>query len=149
MTKDYAALYRDPRWQRKRLLILERDEWACQLCFDGESTLNVHHRYYRKGAPPWDYPDRVLVTLCEDCHAEETDGRRATDRILINAFRTHFTNADIEDIATALANMEATPHIASVSASALVALFYIPEWYRSLVEKYMDFKASKGWQSNG
>ncbi len=68
----YAAKLRDPRWQRKRLMILERDGWACQSCFDKEKTLHVHHLYYERGNNPWDYPDSALLTLCEDCHAAES-----------------------------------------------------------------------------
>ncbi len=35
--------------------------------------LVVHHRYYTKGSEPWDYPDHVLVTLCQACHEQEHD----------------------------------------------------------------------------
>ena len=65
---DYAALLRDPRWQRKRLEILERDGWQCQACGDKTKTLHVHHNWYRNGADPWDYDGSCLTTLCEDCH---------------------------------------------------------------------------------
>jgi hypothetical protein len=30
----------------------------------------VHHKTYRKGAEPWDYPDENFVTYCEHCHEE-------------------------------------------------------------------------------
>ena len=66
-----AAKYKDPRWQKRRLEILERDDWACQKCFDPDSTLHVHHRYYEKDKEPWEYPDDALITLCEDCHEGE------------------------------------------------------------------------------
>lgn len=65
---DYARLLRDPRWQKKRLKIMERDGFACQVCSDNESELHVHHRYYKNSEGPWDYPDRALVTLCKSCH---------------------------------------------------------------------------------
>lgn len=36
---------------------------------DDTKTLHVHHRVYSKQkANPWDYQDKVLITLCEDCH---------------------------------------------------------------------------------
>lgn len=66
--KTYAEKLKDPRWQRKRLEVMQRDEFACTECFDAESTLNVHHHYYEKGKNPWDYPDDALTTLCETCH---------------------------------------------------------------------------------
>jgi hypothetical protein len=45
-----------------------RDEFECQQCGDGESTLCVHHLRYVQGWEPWDYPDDLLMTLCEECH---------------------------------------------------------------------------------
>jgi hypothetical protein len=72
--KTYAEKLRDPRWQRKRLEILERDNFKCRHCMSKDKTLHIHHRIYRKGKMPWDYEDHIFVTLCEDCHknAEET-----------------------------------------------------------------------------
>ena len=67
----YADKFKDPRWQKKRLEILERDAWGCMQCGDTDNTLHVHHRYYKKGRDPWDYPDEALVTLCEECHEGE------------------------------------------------------------------------------
>lgn len=64
----YAEKLKDPRWQKKRLHILELDEWTCRSCGSTTKTLNIHHALYRKFANPWDYPDWDLITLCEDCH---------------------------------------------------------------------------------
>ena len=69
----YQEKLKDPRWQKKRLEILERDEWLCQNCMDDERTLHVHHTRYSAG-DPWDCPDDYLITLCESCHmVEESD----------------------------------------------------------------------------
>lgn len=68
--KPYWEKLRDPRWQRKRLEVMERDGFACRSCGDSESTLNVHHGYYVKGREPWEYRDETLWTLCEECHEE-------------------------------------------------------------------------------
>lgn len=73
----YVELLRDPRWQKKRLKILERDGWACRLCGDAKKTLSVHHRYYAKGIDPWDYEDDSLVTACDACHEILDERRRA------------------------------------------------------------------------
>ncbi len=67
----YSDKLKDPRWQKKRLEILQRDNWACQRCFDPDSTLIVHHRYYLRDTEPWDYYDDALVTLCQACHDSE------------------------------------------------------------------------------
>jgi|APGre2960657404_1045060.scaffolds.fasta_scaffold94149_1 hypothetical protein len=67
--QNYAAKRLDPRWQKKRLEIMQRDEFKCTECGDEKSTLNVHHRYYVKNRDVWDYPAFSLVTLCEGCHS--------------------------------------------------------------------------------
>jgi hypothetical protein len=67
---NYSELLKDPRWQKKRLLVFERDNWTCQSCLDTESTLHVHHTKYI-GEFPWECPDEYLMTLCEKCHEEE------------------------------------------------------------------------------
>jgi len=66
--KSYGELLRDPRWQKRRLEIMNRAGFACEECDDDASTLNVHHKLYRKGAMPWEYPDAELACLCENCH---------------------------------------------------------------------------------
>lgn len=68
---EYQQLLRDPRWQKKRLVIMERDGFECRDCGDGTKTLNVHHVYYESGRAPWEYCDLSLITLCEDCHEED------------------------------------------------------------------------------
>lgn len=60
----------DPRWQKKRLEILNRDEFSCKYCNNTEKTLHIHHIRY--GKEPWDVPNKYLITLCEDCHNAET-----------------------------------------------------------------------------
>lgn len=61
-----SDLYKDPRWQKKRLQVLERDAWKCCACKDATSTLHVHHIVY--DGELWEAPDRLLQTLCEACH---------------------------------------------------------------------------------
>lgn len=67
----YADLLKDPRWQRKRLEVLQRDDFHCQSCADKRNTLHVHHLRYNGN--PWDTPSKFLVTLCNDCHSKEED----------------------------------------------------------------------------
>lgn len=62
----YQEKLKDPRWQKKRLEILERDEWACRSCGDKDNTLHVHHKKYHGN--PWESPDNELITYCKDCH---------------------------------------------------------------------------------
>ncbi len=65
---SYSEKLKDPRWQRKRLEILNRDGFSCILCEDKASTLHVHHLSYVKGKEPWEYQDENFITLCEHCH---------------------------------------------------------------------------------
>jgi hypothetical protein len=73
--KSYGELLKDPRWQRRRLEILNRANFACESCDAADRTLHVHHRIYRKGAMPWEYEDYELIALCESCHAVEHELR--------------------------------------------------------------------------
>lgn len=68
----YKEKLLDPKWQKKRLEIFERDLFKCQHCEDYESTLHVHHTYYEFGKEIWDYENESLITLCESCHSEHT-----------------------------------------------------------------------------
>jgi len=77
MNKSYYEKLKDPRWQKKRLQIMQRDAFTCRHCGDTEETLNVHHKQYFKNKDPWDYEDKDLMTLCEVCHSETSDLAKA------------------------------------------------------------------------
>lgn len=65
--KTYSEKLKDPRWQKKRLEIMERDNFTCVHCEDKETTLNVHHKKYN--GEPWKSKNEDLETVCEDCHS--------------------------------------------------------------------------------
>ncbi len=65
---SYSEKLKDPRWQKKRLEIFERDNWICQFCKSTEKSLCVHHKKYCPGKEPWEYDNEDLITCCEDCH---------------------------------------------------------------------------------
>lgn len=76
----YKEKLKDPRWQKKRLEILERDNFTCCQCGDKEETLHVHHKGYIKGNEPWEYDNNYLETLCETCHfVAESYGKTLPD----------------------------------------------------------------------
>ena len=66
--KNYSDKLKDPRWQKKRLEIMQRDKFVCQCCMSKDKPLTVHHLVYKKNTEPWDYDDYFLITLCESCH---------------------------------------------------------------------------------
>jgi hypothetical protein len=70
----YSKKLRDPRWQKVRLKVFERDDWKCRNdeCQSPEHTpLAIHHQSYRPGRDPWDYPLTNFLTLCERCHDQK------------------------------------------------------------------------------
>jgi hypothetical protein len=69
--KTYLEKLKDPRWQKKRLEIFQRDDFTCQKCGDKQSMLHVHHWTYLPNIEPWDYPGCLLATLCNTCHGFE------------------------------------------------------------------------------
>lgn len=63
----YADKLKDPRWQRRRLEVFNRDSFTCQDCGNTKESLHVHHLGYTKGEP-WDTPGCLLRSLCWKCH---------------------------------------------------------------------------------
>lgn len=81
---EYSEKFKDPRWQKKRLKILERDNFSCWNCDREDETLHVHHCYYDKEINnPWEYPDKSLITLCESCHEQEHEYKKIYPDLLI------------------------------------------------------------------
>jgi len=70
---SYSEKLRDPRWQRRRLEIMQIAGFVCERCGSDSTTLAIHHLVYRVGSQPWCYPDHELVCLCEECHGSDHD----------------------------------------------------------------------------
>ena len=87
----YKDKLRDPRWQKKRLQIFTRDNWTCLSCGSKDKNLQVHHIVYSK-LDPWDYPDHLCQTLCDECHEIRQE---LTDKAV------HALRIAIKDIPTA------------------------------------------------
>lgn len=72
----YEEQLDDVRWFAKRLEILERDDYCCQDCLRGKNRLShsielhVHHKKYIDGLMAWEYPNELLITLCDECHGK-------------------------------------------------------------------------------
>ncbi len=69
---SYQELLKTPKWETKRVSILIRDDYRCRHCGQ-KNGLQVHHRQYHINKfgdklKPWDYADRYLITLCNECH---------------------------------------------------------------------------------
>jgi len=59
ITRKYLLFYASSRWRRVRKLILERDNYTCQLCGKTNCELHVHH-----------INPTSLITLCKSCHGK-------------------------------------------------------------------------------
>jgi 5-methylcytosine-specific restriction endonuclease McrA len=66
--KSYSEQLKDPRWQKRRLEIMKKNDFSCQECEETDKTLHIHHGTYLRDKSLWEYPDKLLHCLCEDCH---------------------------------------------------------------------------------
>ena len=66
----YSEELKSPKWQRKRLEVLNRDNFTCCLCGDTETELHVHHLKYN--GKPYESDIQDLETLCWVCHNYNT-----------------------------------------------------------------------------
>jgi hypothetical protein len=66
----YPKLLEPAEWNEKRACILARDEFKRRKCGrpDTSHGLQVHHEHYIVGRLPWEYPEVLLVTICDSCH---------------------------------------------------------------------------------
>lgn len=89
MTKKqtYSELLRHPKWQMKRLEILNRDNATCRLCGDTETELHIHHKQYIKGNKPWEYENESLITYCKVCHKVVEYCKTAQDWIIFKTIK--------------------------------------------------------------
>lgn len=71
--KIYLSLLKDKRWIKRRNEILTRDRNTCQYCGANNRYMHVHHMRYEEGKKPWEYDDDDLITLCDNCHENETN----------------------------------------------------------------------------
>lgn len=100
----YAEKLKDPRWQKKRLEILNRDNWRCRLCGDMGATLHIHHLKYNKN--PWDSDSDDLICYCKHCHSVieynkdydiDTPKGIVKETLSNNSVQLHFAYLDITD----------------------------------------------------
>ena len=69
----YAEQIKHPKWQQKRLEVLEAYGFTCEECRSIEKELHVHHKIYRRNRMAWEYELEEYSCLCKDCHKEETE----------------------------------------------------------------------------
>lgn len=94
----------DPRWQKRRLEIMQNAEFRCEICDDETSTLHVHHVVYKKGAAPWEYSGSELQCLCEDCHEQAEESRYK----LLTELATYATFLSLDSFVAAINDISFT-----------------------------------------
>jgi hypothetical protein len=149
---NYSDKLKDPRWQKLRLEVFQRDEFACVICGDDENTLSVHHLVYEKGKEPWEYPIKSLVTLCQVCHSAESFESKWTERMLIGVLKhCRFFSQQFNDLAEAFAFMPMV-HTPEVIASVLNWALMDETIMRELTDRYFEMlmeKRKKRMKQNG
>ncbi len=81
----YSDKLRDPRWQKKRLEIFNRDNFSCTNCGDSTKELHIHHEKYI--GEPWEAPNELLKTLCDKCHKGEHSLEPTLEELEIQCLR--------------------------------------------------------------
>lgn len=136
--KSYAEKLKDPRWQKKRLHILERDEWSCQRCFDETTTLHIHHMRYIPGMEPWDYEDHLLVTLCETCHENEKETRKAYEDGLLDILKDcGFMADDIYSLTAGFVGL-VSPYTPEVTATIIEHTLSNSMLWKEICDRYFE-----------
>ena len=132
----YSDKLKDPRWQKKRLEIFQRDEFRCVRCFDEENTLSIHHCAYEKGKEPWEYNNDDLLTLCQNCHDIEYSERPSIEKGLLHALRKKkFMADDVQRISIAFHEMT-LPHVPEVSATLIAWILQNESMMRFLCDEF-------------
>ena len=123
ISMDYSEKLKRPEWQKKRLKILDRDNWECRFCDNKPKSLHIHHTKYSKGEP-WEIEDQYLITLCEDCHNKEHSIRQLNEKLLIRTIREKGFSADqVQAIARGFLALEmiADPEIIAETIEATLS----------------------------
>jgi hypothetical protein len=94
----YSEKLKDPRWQRRRLEVLEAAGWKCSQCESTDQTLHVHHNFYRSRTEPWNYPDHALRVLCEGCHENAEFQRRELAQCIEGLYDSEYGISAVEAV---------------------------------------------------
>lgn len=125
----YAEKLRDVRWKRRRDDLLRRSNYTCCECCEplttGTMDLQVHHVVYITALDPWDYPDELLVVVCDWHHRE----RQAVEQAIYAEVGKHLATLD-------LAEMRRQPIRAFFQDDS--TLDYLPVWQRELLRYERD-----------
>lgn len=128
---EYAKKLKSPEWLFKRGEILMRDNYTCQSCGDQSRVMHVHHKYYLPEREPWEYPNEVLITLCEICHMVEEIDRKNAFADLNKAIATSgFTREDVQKL---------TSVFKEISVKPMYSYLLMSKIYRAVNDAFENF----------
>ena len=137
---EYSEKLKDPRWQKLRLKVFERDNWECRWCNNTIATLTVHHLYYEKDKEPWDYPLDAFLTVCEPCHKFDFEQRYiAEQKLLAELKRKGFSPASTMRIAESVQNLHAGLHNTALFAFLIEWLLTEKDIQKKMLKMYAQF----------
>jgi len=136
----YSEKLKDPRWQKKRLEVFNRDGFVCSNCGNSESMLAVHHLYYEKDKDPWDYPLEAFKTICEECHEVEHSCRKEYENSLLEILRkAGFSADDVFHVYEGFYSMAADKIPPRLLSSTIWWLSTQPHELKIVINKYVDW----------
>jgi len=100
----------------------------------------VHHRYY-ENIEPWEYPDEALITLCENCHEQETN-LTIIEKSLLRELRIRFLTDDISRLTVGFHEMTLC-HAPEVVASVLEWVLSSEEIQRELIARFFEYTSKE------
>ena len=133
----YQKKLLDPRWQKKRLEILQRDNFSCQSCCDNKKTLHIHHKIYQN-CDPWDYDDKYLITLCDECHYIETESvKKFSTPVFKLLLKIGFLAKDFDWFLDKNLDEIKLLHLPEVVLSAWFESLINPKTQRYIIDEYL------------
>ena len=84
---NYSDKLKNPKWQKKRLEILNLHGFKCEKCGCEDKELHVHHRFYIKGREVWQYDNDVFQVLCCDCHEKEHSKEKEVNEVIYEKYK--------------------------------------------------------------
>lgn len=103
---SYYESLLDQRWREKRQIILERDKHTCTRCQMQDTILEVHHKLYKNGLMAWEYEDKDLISLCNQCHSDITAQIRTSYKICVGKINSLIEEASFVFLLEMVDNMD-------------------------------------------
>lgn len=94
--EKFRKQYLSDWWIETSKRIKSRDHNTCQICGCNDKPLSVHHLHYGIDGS-LEVRDDALITLCENCHAEQKEYREECTS-LINEMRETMTDFELYQI---------------------------------------------------